>query len=74
MAKKKQKTNNKKKLSDAENRVLELEEKLNESIDTMDSWQLDVKTHKCINYCTEENMSLQNTSGIFKLEDFYLSL
>ncbi len=54
------------KLSGAENRVLELEEKLNESIETMDGRQFDVKTRKCINYCTEKNVSHQNASELVR--------
>ncbi len=56
----------KEKLSDAENRVLEFEEKLSESIETMDGRQFDVKTRKCINFCLEKNVSHQNASGIVR--------
>ena len=56
----------KEKLCDTENRVLELEEKLSDSIETMDGRQYDIKTRKCINYCTQKNVSHENASELVR--------
>ncbi len=54
----------KEKIRELENMVLELEEKLEETINTMDGKQYDAKTRKCIKFCLEKNVSHANASSI----------
>ncbi len=56
----------KEKLSAVENQLLELEEKENNVIETMDGRQFDVKTRMAINHCTQRNVSQQHASNLVR--------